>query len=81
MSDEGRRDLCEDGGNCLKYLERGWNRTEGRGHEDFKKVGQAGSRGGCLKKGGLESPYELCAYSNLALNVYSILYASQLFFL
>ena len=23
----------------------------GRGHKDFKKEGQAGSRGGCLKKG------------------------------
>ena len=22
--------------------------------------GQAGPRGGCLKKGGLEAPYELC---------------------
>ena len=40
-------------GNSLKYLKRGWNRTEGRGHKDFKKVeGQAGSRGGCLKNGG-----------------------------
>ena len=44
--------MREGGGNCLKYLKRGWNRTEGRGHKDFKKRGvQAGSRGGCLKKG------------------------------
>ena len=42
--------MREGGGNCLKYLKRGWNRTEGRGHKDFKKGGQAGSRGGCLKK-------------------------------
>ena len=25
----------------------------------FKSGGQSGSRGGCLKKGGLEGPYEL----------------------
>ena len=47
-------------GKLSKYLERGWNRKKGRGHKDFKKGGQAGSRGGCLKKGGgLEPPYEL----------------------
>ena len=39
-------------GNCLKYLKRGWKRTEGRGHKDYKKEGQAGSRGGYLKNGG-----------------------------
>ena len=45
--------MLEGGGNCLKYLKRGWNRTEGKGHKDFKKEGgQAGSRGGYLKKGG-----------------------------
>ena len=27
--------------------------TEGRGHKDFKKEGQAGSRGGCVLKRGL----------------------------
>ena len=44
--------LHEDGGNCLKYLKRGWNRKEGKGNKDFKKVeGQTWSRGGCLKKG------------------------------
>ena len=48
------------GGDYLKYLKKGWNGTEGRGHKDFKKGGQAGSRGGRLKKGGrLELPYEL----------------------
>ena len=40
------------GGDCLKYLKRGWSRTEGRKNKDFKKGGQAESRGGCLKKGG-----------------------------
>ena len=43
---------CKGGGNCLKYLKRGWNRNEGRGNKDIKKGVQAGSRGGCLKKGG-----------------------------
>ena len=39
------------GGNCMKYLKRGWNRRVGRGKKDFKKgEGQAVSRGGCLKK-------------------------------
>ena len=56
-SDLGRRDLREGGGSCLKYLKRGWNGTEGRGHKDFKKRGeQAGSRFGCLKKGGTGTP-------------------------
>ena len=50
------------GGNCLKYLKTGWNRTEGRGHKNYKKEGQVGSRCGCLKKvggGELEPPHEL----------------------
>ena len=53
-------------GNCLKYLERGWNRNEGRGHNDCKKGGgQAKSRSVCLKNGGgLEPPYELCLVQN-----------------
>ena len=34
----------------------GWNRKEGSGNKDFKKGGQAGSRGGCLKKGGTGTP-------------------------
>ena len=53
--------LREGGGKCLKYLNRGWYGKEGRGNKDFKKGGgQAGLRGGCLKKGwGMEPPYEL----------------------
>ena len=39
-------------GDCLKYLKMGWNEKEGRGNKDFKKRRQAGSRDGCLKKGG-----------------------------
>ena len=38
--------MCEGGGNCLKYLRRGWNRKEGRGNKDFKKGG-----GGKLDEG------------------------------
>ena len=54
------------GGNCLKYLQQGWNRTEWRGHKFSEKDGQAGSGGGALKwgvggeAGVLEPPYELC---------------------
>ena len=55
-SDQDSRGLHEGGGNSLKYLKRGWNRKEGRGNKDFKKGGQAGSRGGCLKKGGNGTP-------------------------
>ena len=29
--------MCEGGGNCLKYLKRGWYRKEGRGNKDFIK--------------------------------------------
>ena len=43
---------CEGGENCLKYLKSGWNRKEGKGKKDFKKWGQAGPRGRCLKRGG-----------------------------
>ena len=42
--------LHEGGGNFLKYPKRGWNRKEGRGNKTFKRGGQAGLRGGCLKK-------------------------------
>ena len=43
----------------LKYLKWGCNRTEGRGHKDFKKGGKLGQWVGTLKKGGLKPPYEL----------------------
>ena len=44
-------------GNCLKYLKREWKGKERRENKDFRKGGgQAGSKGGCLEKGGgLES--------------------------
>ena len=46
-------------GNYLKYLKKGSNRKKGSGNKDFKKVGNLGQRDGCLKKGRLESPYEI----------------------
>ena len=48
--------MHEVGGNCLKYLKRGWNKEEGRGNKDFKKGRQAGSRGGCFEKKGGWNP-------------------------
>ena len=48
----------------MKYLKRGWDRKKGRGNKDFKKWGQAGSRGGWIKNG-REPPYELCLIFNL----------------
>ena len=54
--------MDEGEGSCVNFLKRGWNKKVGRGNKDFKKGGKAGSRGGCLKKGGLEPPYELCTY-------------------
>ena len=38
--------------NYLKYLERGWNRKEGRGHKDFKKGVKLGQGVHALKRGG-----------------------------
>ena len=61
--------MHEGGGNCVKCFKRGWNRKEGRANKNFKK-GQAGSRGGSLKKGGwrpltnygwISSPGVLCS--------------------
>ena len=33
--------LCEGGGNCLKYLKRGWNRKDWCGNKSFQKGGGA----------------------------------------
>ena len=50
------------GGSCVRVggtLEN--TLKEGRGNKDFRKGGQAGSRGGCLKNGEhLEPLYKLC---------------------
>ena len=52
--------MREGGENCLKYLKRGRNRTEGRGHKDFLGEkwggGEVESRGGCYKKAGWNPP-------------------------
>ena len=45
-------ELREGGGNCLKYLERGWNRKEGSGNKDFKKGGGKLIQGVDTLKGG-----------------------------
>ena len=46
------------GGDCLKYLKRGWNKKEGRGNKDFEKVGggKLGQGVGALKGGGVKPP-------------------------
>ena len=48
------------GGDCLKYLKRGWNGKEGGETMILKKGDKLGQVAGALKKGGLEPPYELC---------------------
>ena len=40
--------MRESGGNCLKYLERGWDRKERREHKDFKEVGALKTGAGTL---------------------------------
>ena len=45
--------MREGGGNCLKYLKRGWNGKEGKGNKDFEKGGgKLGQGVGALKRGG-----------------------------
>ena len=53
--------MCEDGGNCLKYLKRGWNRKEGRKNKYFKKGGGDLRQGvSALTRGEMDPSYELC---------------------
>ena len=41
----------------IKYPKRKWNRTEGRGHKDFKGGGgKLGQGVGALKRGGARTP-------------------------
>ena len=47
----------EGGGNCLKYIKRGWNRKEGRGNKDFKKGAKLGKVVGALRGGNLLTNY------------------------
>ena len=65
--------MREGGGNCLKYLKGGWNRTEERGHKDFKRRGQAGARwwGGLKKGAGAGTPFSLvCNVSKIQIGRY-----------
>ena len=49
------------GGTVENTLKGGGTEKRGGKTKILKKGGgQAGSRGGCLKKGGLEPPYKLC---------------------
>ena len=48
--------------NCLKYLNRGWDRKKRRGHKDFKRGGKLGQGVGALKRLELEPPNELCYF-------------------
>ena len=72
-------------GNYLKYLNSGCNRKEQRRNKDFKIGGQAGSRGGCLKRGGgwLEPPCKLCiciyAYSMYVYMYMCIIFISYIY--
>ena len=44
--------MCEGGGNCAKYLKRGWDGKEGRGNKNSKGGGGKLGQGlGALKKG------------------------------
>ena len=54
--------MHEGGGNCLKYLKRGWNRKEWRGHKDFKLGEQVGSRGAWVASKGEEGWNPLTNY-------------------
>ena len=71
--------MREGGRNCLKNLKRGWNRKEGRRNKDFEKGGggQAGARGGGLKKRGTGTPLQtmyVYAYLSLADQLALIIY-------
>ena len=79
--------------NCVKYLKRGWKRRKGREKKNFKKLGQAGARGGCLKKGGAGTPlrtmiandytsnchYNLKFYNRLSVLRKSYIYENEYF--
>ena len=43
--------MREEGGNCLKYLKRGLNRTEGRDTKILKRGSKLGQGVGDLKRG------------------------------
>ena len=47
------------GGTVYNSLEGGGTEKRGGDTKNFKKGGQVGSRGGCLKKVGAGTPYQL----------------------
>ena len=53
------------GGNCLKYLKRGWNSKEGTGNKDLKEGAKLGQGGGDLKGEGVEPPHQLWTIDKL----------------
>ena len=63
-------DLRQGEGKCLKYLERGWNRKEGRGHKDFKKGVKLGQWEGALKRWGDGTPLRTTCNQFIILNNY-----------
>ena len=42
--------MREGGGNCVKDLQRRWNRKERRGNKDLKNGGKLGQGAGALKR-------------------------------
>ena len=52
--------MCEDGGNCLKYLKRGGTEKRGGDTKILKRGGdKLGQRVGALKKGERWNPLRL----------------------
>ena len=73
--------MRERGGNCLKYLKRGWNRKKGRENKDFKKRGRKLGRGvGALKSGDWNPLTNYGMYLDVysLWDVYSLKYTSDL---
>ena len=64
------------GGTCLKYFKRRWNRKEGKRNKDFKKGGQAGPRGECLKKRGGWNPLTNYVYVRAYVSIHLCLYVN-----
>ena len=60
----GQEGLRVGGGNCLKYLERRWNRKKGRGNKDFKMGGASWVKGWVLLKEGEGCWNSLTNYDN-----------------
>ena len=57
--------MCEGGGNCLKYINRGGTEKRGGETKILKMGGKLGQGVDALKRRGLETPYELCKNNGL----------------